>query len=228
MTGDLKRAARGLAAVVALSAFAAQAAGDGRLLAMEAAEPIDHVVIGLQRTAVPLFAGFALDTSLLGNIALAPNLGVRWGSKLGDHAGLALGVRYTLFVGTDLYSQFIQGQQPLVKRFDPSFSGPSAYAAFGYDLGAITLSAEARYSHFYYDAAGVNAAVQWHLSEKWAVVGEIGVHILGPPPIHAALGIRFTGDNFGFSLGAAYVGIDDPLLPSIPILPAIDLSWSFT
>src|SRR3712207_7810256 len=41
----------------------------------------------------------------------------------------------------------------------------------------------------------------------WNVVAEGGYRFLGPPPFHAALGIRFVGENFGFSLGAAYVGI---------------------
>lgn len=227
MNRHLTSAARAIAAALILLAGPARAAGDGRLLAMEAAEPIDHFVLGLQKTAVPIAAGFAIDTSLLADLALAPNLGVRWGMAFGNQ-GVVVGARYTLFVGTGAYSAFINSQQPLVKRFEPSLAGPSFYGAYGIKLGLVTLTAEARYELLYYASAGVNGAVSLNLSEHWAVVGEVGYRFIGVPPLHAALGIRFVGENFAFSLGAAYVGIDDPLFPSIPVLPAIDLSWSFS
>lgn len=227
MSQHMKNAAALVAAVLALVTTPARAAGDGRLLAMEAAEPIDHPVLGLQRTALPIAAGFALDTSLLGDLALALNLGVRWGAAFGDHR-VVVGARYTHFVGAGVYSSIINGQQPVVKRFAPSLSGPTLYAAYGLELGALTLHAEGRYARLYYDSAGVNVAAALHLTPGWSVVGEVGYRFLGVPPLHAALGIRFVGERLSFSLGAAYVGIDDPLLPSIPVLPAVDLSWSFS
>jgi hypothetical protein len=219
-------AVRAVVAAFALLASASAHAANGRLLAMEAAEPIDRFVIGLQKTAVPLFGGLALDTSLLADIALAPNLGIRWSTSFGDHR-VVVGARYTLFVGAGAYSSFINGQQPVVKRFEPTFGGPSLYAVYGYNLGSLGFHVEGRYANLTYASAGVNGAVAWKFAGEWAVVGELGYRFLGPPPLHAALGIRFTGEHFGFSLGAAYVGIDDPLLPSVPFLPALDLSWTF-
>jgi hypothetical protein len=221
----MKRAVRALAAALALASASAQAA-NGRLLAMEAAEPIDRFVLGLQKTAVPIWGGFALDTSLLADIALAPNLGIRWATSFGDHR-VVVGARYTIFVGQAAYSAFINGQQPVVKLFEPTFGGPSLYAVYGYTLGAFDFHVEGRYTNLSYVSAGVSGAVAWRFADGWSVVGEVGYRLLGPPPIRGALGVRFAGEHFGFSLGAAYVGIDDPLLPSIPVLPALDLSWTF-
>jgi hypothetical protein len=49
--------------------------------------------------------------------------------------------------------------------------------------------------------------------------------------VRGAAGIRYAGDNFGLSLGAAYVDLVEPLLPynegRIPVIPAFDLSWTF-
>ena len=50
-------------------------------------------------------------------------------------------------------------------------------------------------------------------------------------PLRGAAGLRYAGENFGFSLGAAYVDVTEPLLPfnegRLPLLPAVDLSWAF-
>lgn len=207
--------------------FPAFARADARLLTVDAAETIDHPVIGLQRTAVPIVAGFAIDTSLIGDIALAPNLGVRWAMSFGQHT-VVVGARYAQFVGADVYSSLINSSVPQVKRFAPTFSGPSFYALYGYDLGAVLLQVEARYSLYQYSDLSLTGSASLKLSDAWSIVGELGGRILGVPPVRASLGVRFTGDHFGFTLGATYVGIDDPLLPAIPVLPALDLSWSFS
>ena len=60
-------------------------AGNARLLASDEAAAIKKPVLGLQRSAVPLAWGFALDTSVLADAALAPNLGLRWGLEAGPH-----------------------------------------------------------------------------------------------------------------------------------------------
>lgn len=212
----------------ALSSSPALAKGTARLLSTDAAEPIERAVIGLQRTAVPLGAGFALDTSLLADLALAPNVGLRWGVELGPHR-LVLGARYTHFVGTGIYSSFINSQAPIVKRYEPEFSGPSFYGVYGLELGSLLLQAEGRVTLFALPYASITGAAVLSLSDSFALVAEAGTRLVGGPALRAAGGIRFTGEHFGFTLGAAYVGITDPLLPvdEVPVLPAIDLSYTF-
>lgn len=213
--------------LAALLVAPAASAGNARLLAMDAAETIDHPVIGLQRTAVPIFGGVAIDTALIADIALAPNLGLRWAVALGDHR-IALGARYTHFMGASLYGTAVSSLEHTVKRFEPTFSGPSFYALYGVTLGPLGLHAEVRYSRLSYDSLAANGAVAFALSKSWSIVGEVGYRILGAPSLHAAGGFRFVGDNFGFSLGAAYVGFADPMFPQLPVVPALDLSWSFS
>lgn len=79
--------------------------GNARLLTTDEAAVIEHPVLGLQRSAVPLGAGLALDTSVYADLFLAPNLGLRMkgGSKMraaggvrygGEQLGVALGAAY--------------------------------------------------------------------------------------------------------------------------------------
>jgi hypothetical protein len=214
-----------LVLVVVLAAQEARA-GNARLLAMDAAETIDHPVIGLQRTAIPIVGGIAIDTSLFANIALAPNIGLRWAVGFGDHR-IALGARYTHFVGSGVYGAFVTSQQHVVKKFEPTFSGPTFYGLYGVKLGPVGLHAEVRYSRLSYDSLSTNGAVAFSVTKEWAVVGELGYRILGLPQLHAAAGLRYTGKNLGLTVGVAYVGFADPMFPQLPVLPAFDLSWSF-
>ncbi|MCI0670815.1 MAG: hypothetical protein L0Y64_10170 [Myxococcaceae bacterium] len=105
-------------------------AGNARLLTTDAAETLERPVLGLQRSAVPLPLGFALDTSLLADLMLAANLGVRWAAEAGPNR-FVLGARYTQFVGSQAFSDLIRGQAPVVRKFDATLSGPSAYALYG-------------------------------------------------------------------------------------------------
>lgn len=203
-------------------------AGNARLLASDAAEVLERPVLGLQRSAVPLAAGLALDTSLLADLALAPNLGLRWARKRGAHRFVA-GVRYTHFVGTRVYSAAISAQEPIIRRFDPSFSGPSAYALYGLQAGRLLVQGEARYSGFTFASLSFSGAAVFNFTQTWGAVLEAGVRVLGSVSPRGALGLRYQGEHLGLSLGAAYVGLEDPLLPGerLPVLPAVDLSWSF-
>ncbi len=205
-------------------------AGNARLLASDEAAAIKKPVIGLQRSAVPLAFGFALDTSVLADAALAPNLGLRWGMEVGPHR-FVVGARYTKFLGSQVLSDFVSSQQPAVKKFEIDFEGPSAYALYGLQLGPVLMQGEVR--HWRYQSATTTAtgALVVNFAGNWSVVGEFGVRLEEGLPLRGAAGIRYAGDNFGFSLGAAYVDITEPLLPvnegRIPIIPAFDLSWTF-
>ena len=215
-------------ALLVLLPVPALAKGTARLLSVDAAEPIDRAVLGLQRTAVPLFGGIAVDTSLLADLALAPNLGLRWGQAFGDHR-LVLGARYTQFVGTSIYSQLVNAQAPVVKRYEPTFSGPGLYALYGYQAGPVLMQLEGRMTYFSTPLTTVTAAVAWNLTDAFALVVEGGVRFAGGPFLRAAGGLRYTGEHFGFTLGAAYVGLSDPLVPgeNLPVIPALDLSYTF-
>lgn len=214
--------------ILSLLLFApiAGATTDGRLLSMDSGEVIDRTTLGLQRSAVALPAGFAIDTSLIGDLALAANLGVRWAMATGPHH-VAIGARYTQFFGAPVYSSAIAMLNPTVKQFNPSLSGPSAYAAYGIHLGQLSLTVEGRYEHLYYDAAGLNVGGSLVLGGNWWLVAEVGYRFFGQVPLHASLGVRFTGEHFGLALGATYTGYQDPQLPPLPVLPALDVFWCF-
>jgi len=214
--------------------FPAPAAGDARWVSMDAPETLDAPVIGLQRSALALPAGFAVDTSLLADIGLLPNIGVRWALAAGPHRFVA-GARYAQFVGSAPYSSAINSLEPVVKRYDPSYSGPSAYAVYGFSLGQLTLAAEVRARAMYFISGSVTAGAAFAFNDAWSVVVEGGLRYLQGAPFvpdgliqpKAAAGLRLAGKGFGFLIGADYVGIDDPMLPVLPVIPVIDLLWSF-
>ncbi len=217
-------------ALVALLQPAEARAGNARLLASDEAAAIKHPVIGLQRAALPLALGFALDTSVLADLALTPNLGLRWGVEAGPHR-FVVGARYAKFMGGALVSDFVTSQEPAVKRFDADFSGPSFYALYGVSLGRVLVQAEARHYRYQTSFTSVTAAVVLNFAGHWSLVGEFGTRVQRDLPLHGAAGLRYAGDHFGFSLGAAYVDLREPLLPvddgRIPVVPAFDLSWTF-
>ncbi len=235
-----------LGALVALlqpaEASAGNSAGNARLLASDEAATIKHPVLGLQRSALPLGLGFAVDTSVLADLALTPNLGLRWALEAGPHR-FVVGARYAKFMGSTLASDYVTAQQPLVKRFDLDFSGPSAYALYGLSLGRVLVQAEVRHSRYASVTTTATGALVLNFAGNWSLVGEFGVRLhqtqnpdsAQPPaqglPLRGAAGIRYAGDNFGFSLGAAYVDLHEPMVPvndgRLPILPALDLSWTF-
>lgn len=201
---------------------------------MDAPEAIDAPVLGLQRSAIALPAGFAVDTSLMADLGLLPNLGVRWALAAGPHR-LVAGARYAQFVGADVYSAVIHSLQPVVKRYDPSYGGPSAYAVYGLSLGQLTVAAELRARLMTFLSGSLTAGAAFAFNESWSVVVEGGIRYLQGDPFvpdatlqpKAAAGIRLAGKGFGFLLGADYVGIADPMFPPLPVMPVVDLFWSF-
>ncbi|MBZ4418083.1 hypothetical protein K8638_16445 [Myxococcus sp. RHST-1-4] len=199
-----------------------------RLMGTDAAEVIDAPVLGLQRTAIPLFAGLAVDTSLYADALLAPNLGLRWAVAAGPHR-VVLGARYTHFVGASVYSDAVESEAPAIRRFEPELTGPSFYGVYGLVLGPLLVQGEARYARYTSDYLSFTAGVGLNFAGNWSVVGEAGVRVEGGSSLRAAAGIRYGGDHFGFGLGAAYVDLSDPALPgeSLPVLPVFDLSWTF-
>ncbi|WP_257453616.1 hypothetical protein [Archangium lipolyticum] len=217
-------------ALVALLQPAEARAGNARLLTLDEAAAIKHPVIGLQRSALPLALGFALDTSVLADLALTPNLGLRWGVEAGPHR-FVVGARYAKFMGASLISDFVTSQEPAVKRYDASFSGPSFYALYGVSLGRVLVQAEARHSRYQATSTSVTGAVVINFAGNWSVVGEFGTVLREGLPLRGAAGIRYAGENLGLSLGAAYVDLTEPMLPynggRIPVIPAFDLSWTF-
>jgi hypothetical protein len=202
--------------------------GDGRLLTTESAVVIAHPVLGLQRSAAPLGAGLALDTSLYADIFLAPNLGLRWALAAGRHH-FVLGARYTHFVGASVYSSFVKSDEPSIQSFEPSLSGPSAYATYGLVLGALTVQGEARFAHYESDYLTVAGAAAFQLTQTWSVIGEAGVRLKGGSKLRAAAGVRYGAEHLGLALGAAYVDIDDAAFPGggFSVLPVLDVSWTF-
>ncbi|MFP2931585.1 hypothetical protein ACLESO_41650 [Pyxidicoccus sp. 3LG] len=111
-----------------------------RLMGTDAAEVIDAPVLGLQRTALPLFGGLAVDTSLYADAMLAPNLGLRWAVAAGPHR-FVLGARYTHFVGASTYSDIVTSETPALRSFEPELSGPSFYGVYGLALGPLLVQA---------------------------------------------------------------------------------------
>lgn len=201
--------------------------GNARLLTTDAAVTLEHPVLGLQRSAVPLPGGFALDTSLYADLLLAPNLGVRWAMAAGPHRFVA-GARYTHFVGAKVYSDFVNSQEPVIKRFEPSLSGPTFYGAYGLVLGRLAVQGEARYARFESSYLAVTGAAVLNLVGAWALIGEVGVRLEGGSRLRAAGGVRYGGEKFGLALGAAYVNLNDPVFPGgLPVAPVLDLSWTF-
>ncbi|AKJ07903.1 hypothetical protein ATI61_107347 [Archangium gephyra] len=211
-------------------ALAFNHSGNARLLASDEAAAIKKPVLGLQRSAVPLAFGFALDTSVLADIALAPNLGVRWGLEVGPHR-FVVGARYTKFLGNQILSDFVSSQQPAVKKFEIDFQGPSAYALYGLQLGPVLVQGEVRHWRYQTNTTTASGALVVNFAGNWSVVGEFGVRLQEGLPLRGAAGLRYAGENFGFSLGAAYVDVNEPLVPvnegRFPILPTLDLSWTF-
>ncbi|PTL83040.1 hypothetical protein [Vitiosangium sp. GDMCC 1.1324] len=205
-------------------------AGNARLLSSDEAAVIKHPVLGLQRSALPLGLGFAVDTSVLADAALAANLGVRWALEAGPHR-FVVGARYTKFLGNEVITDYVASQQPAVKNFAIDFQGPSAYALYGLQLGRVLVQAEVRHYRYQTVSTTATGALVVNLVGNFAVVGEFGVRFKEGYPLRGAAGIRYAGDNFGFSLGAAYVDLTDSLLPvdngRIPFAPTFDLSWTF-
>ncbi|WP_223740934.1 hypothetical protein NR800_24630 [Corallococcus interemptor] len=199
-----------------------------RLLTSDAAEVIDAPVVGLQRTALPLFAGFSVDTSLYADALLAPNLGLRWALAAGPHR-VALGARYTHFVGASVYSGQVESQEPAIQRFTPELSGPAFYGVYGLSLGPVLVQGEARYARYDSDYLAFTGAVAWNFTGAWSLIAEGGMRVKGGAKLKAAAGVRYGGEHLGLALGAAYVDLSDPALPGedLPVLPTFDLSWSF-
>jgi hypothetical protein len=235
-----------LGALVALlqpaEASAFNSAGNARLLASDEAAAIKHPVLGLQRSALPLALGFAVDTSVLADLALTPNLGLRWALEAGPHR-FVVGARYAKFMGSQLASDFVTGQEPAVKRFDLTFSGPSFYALYGISVGRALVQAEVRHARYGVPTTTATGALVLNFAGNWSLVGEFGIRLRHDPeqtleqqqaqglPVRGAAGIRYAGDNFGISLGAAYVDLQEPMVPvndgRLPFMPAFDLSWTF-
>jgi hypothetical protein len=196
---------------------------------MDAAEVLDRPVLGLQRSAVPLPLGLALDTSLLADLLLAANLGVRWGVEAGPHR-VVLGARWTQFVGSGVYTQLLNTQTTLVRKFDATLSGPTAYALYGLaPAEGWLVQVEGRYWGYQFPAATVLAGVQVPLVGALHLALEGGWQLLGRTGPRGAAGLRFKGEHLGFQLGAAYVDVVEPLVPggALPVIPTLDLSWTF-
>ncbi|WP_244221998.1 hypothetical protein [Corallococcus exercitus] len=210
------------------AAFAQVRTNVARLLTSDAAEVIDAPVVGLQRTALPLFAGLSVDTSLYADALLAPNLGLRWAVAGGPHR-VALGARYTHFVGASAYSSRVESREPAIQSFTPELSGPAFYAVYGLSLGPVLVQGEARYARYDSDYLAFTGAVAWNLTGAWSLIAEGGMRVKGGAKLKAAAGVRYGGEHFGMALGAAYVDLSDPALPGqdLPVLPTFDLSWSF-
>ncbi len=221
-------------AVLTLAAPLPAHAGNARLILTDEAAALTAPVLGLQRSALSLGAGFALDTSLLADLALTPNVGVRWALEAGPHR-VVVGARYSHFVGSAIVTSLLQSQEPALKRFEPNFSGPSFYAVYGLKLGPLLLQAEGRHARYERPYTTIMGAVSLTFGESWSLVGETGLWLPSVQTetegsrLQAAAGLRFNGQNFGFMLGAAYLGLEDPLLPGgrVDILPTLDLSWTF-
>jgi hypothetical protein len=201
---------------------------------MDAPETIDAPVLGLQRSAAPLFGGLCLDTSVMADLGLLMNGGIRWGLAAGPHR-FVVGARYSHFLGQSVYSTAVNALQPVVVRYDPTYTGPSAYAVYGVSLGSFTLAAEVRARAMYFISGSATAGVAYSFNDAWSVVVEGGVRYLKGEHFYpdgliqpkAAAGLRLAGKGFGFLIGANYAGIDDPMLGAFPVIPAADLYWSF-
>jgi hypothetical protein len=202
--------------------------GNARLLTTEAASVIEQPVLGLQRSAVPVAAGFAVDTSLYADLLLAPNVGLRWAKALGPQR-VVLGARYTHFVGASVYSSIVESQEPAVERFEPTLSGPTVYGAYGLAVGPLLVQAEARFAHFESSYLSFTGAGALHLSGAWLLIAEVGARLEGGSGFRAAAGVRYGGERFGLALGAAYVDLSDPVFANggLSVSPVLDLSWTF-
>jgi hypothetical protein len=207
---------------------AGSAFGNARLLTTDEAAVIAHPVLGLQRSAVPLGAGLALDTSVYADLFLAPNLGLRWALEAGPHR-FVFGARYTYFVGQAAYSSFVEGQEPAIDSFEPSLSGPTVYGVYGLVLGPLTVQGEARYAHFDSDYLAATGGAALRLTETFALIGELGVRLKGGSKLRAAGGVRYGGEHLGAALGVAYVDLKDPAFSDggFAVLPVFDLTWTF-
>lgn len=213
-------------------------AGNARLLTSDAAEVLDRPVLGLQRTALPLPVGLAVDTSLLADLLLAANLGLRWGMEVGPHR-FVVGARYTHFVGSPVSSDLIHSQAPIVRRFDATLSGPSAYAVYGIAPGGGWLfQVEGRWWGYQFPSARVMAGVNAPLGAGLHLAVEAGAQLplqdaqgqtIGRPGLRGSAGLRYVGEHLGLTLGAAYVDIEEPMVPGgrLPVIPVVDLSWTF-
>jgi hypothetical protein len=202
------------------------AATDARLLTVDAAEVVEHPVAGLQRAAIPLAWGLAVDTAVLADLTLTPNLGLRWAREWGEHR-IVLGARYAHFVGAQVYRAILASTEPAIQRFEPTLFGPSAYAVYGFGLERFAVQFESRYSYLHFHSLALTAAASWNFAGAWWLVAEGGARFFSGPIPRGALGVRYVGEQLGITLGAAYVGISDPFFTSLPVLPALDVSWSF-
>ncbi|MDC0712884.1 hypothetical protein POL68_30765 [Stigmatella sp. ncwal1] len=202
--------------------------GNARLLTTDAASVIEQPVLGLQRSAIPVAAGIAVDTSLYADLLLAPNVGLRWAKALGAQR-LVLGARYTHFVGASVYSAVVEAQEPAIQRFEPTLSGPTVYGAYGLTLGSLLVQGEARFAYFETSYLSLTGAAALHLSGPWVLIAEVGARIEGGSALRAAAGVRYGGERFGMALGAAYVDLSDPVFANggLPVSPVLDVSWTF-
>ena len=203
-------------------------AGTARLLTTDAAEPLDQHVLGLQRTALALPGGFALDTALLADLGLVLNAGVRWAGAVDMHR-FSAGVRYAHFVGKGTVNDFVTEREELVTRFEPEFSGPTVYATYGIALGKGLVQVEGRYSKYDVDIGTLIAGALVPFTEHFGLALEGGAQLIGRKTPRFGAGLRYAGPHLGFTLGAAYLNLEDPLLPDgkLRFLPVLDLSWSF-
>lgn len=207
-------------------------ASTARLITTDAAEVLERPVLGLQRSALPIWGGIAVDTVLLADLALTPNLGVRWAGALGDQR-FVVGARYAHFVGAGVVSdaarQQTEGTQATVTRLEPQLSGPTFYAVYGVKLGPVLLQVEGKHAIYELSYTSLTGAAELEFAPGWGLVAEGGWRFQGGPGLRAAGGLRHAGEHFGFTLGLAYVQLTDPALPdqSVAVLPALDLSWTF-
>jgi hypothetical protein len=128
-----------------------------------------------------------------------------------------------------VYSSIVEGQEPAVTRFEPSLSGPSFYGLYGISLGALLVQGEIRYGLYETDYLSLTGGVALNLAGNWWLIGELGTRFSGGASLRAAAGLRYGGESFGLALGASYAGLEDPMIPdgSVPVLPVLDLSWTF-
>ena len=216
-------------AAAALAAFSgpARAGGDGRLLTTDAAEALDAPVLGLQRSALPLAGGVAIDTALLADLGLVANLGLRWAAEVGVQRFVA-GARWAQFVGAAVTSSVARQYDARVIRFAPSLSGPVAYGVYGVGAGPADLQAEVRWEGFEQQVLSLTGGVRLRLGDAWSIIAEGGARMAAALEPRGAAGLRYQGPRFGLALGAAYADLHDRLLGiGVPVVPVLDLSWSF-
>ena len=165
-------------------------------------------MLGLQRTALPLFGGLAVDTSLYANALLAPNLGLRWAVASGAHR-FVLGARYTHFVGASTYSDIVTSETPALRSFEPELSGPSFYGVYGLALGPLLVQGEARYAHYTSDYLSFTGGVGFIGAGTivHARGGVVGLTTAATIFMAAAIGIAAGGALYYLALTAAVLTV---------------------